>query len=123
MSIVYGSHPFYLQLQNNKFHGVFLLNSNAQEFVTTENTLTYRTIGGIMDIYIFLGPTAEEVIQQYHEVIGKPFMPPFWGLGWHQCRLGYHNLTAVQTVVEKYKLHGTQQRFYMGPNTISSTTS
>ena len=30
--------------------------------------LTYRTIGGILDISIFLGPTPEQVIQQYHQV-------------------------------------------------------
>ena len=31
--------------------------------------LTYRTIGGILDIYIFLGPTPENVVQQYTEVM------------------------------------------------------
>jgi hypothetical protein len=32
--------------------------------------LTYTTIGGIVDLYIFTGPTAEEVIEQYWNVIG-----------------------------------------------------
>ena len=27
--------------------------------------LTYRTIGGILDFYIFMGPSLEEVVQQY----------------------------------------------------------
>ncbi len=27
--------------------------------------LTYRTIGGVLDFYMFLGPTPENVVQQY----------------------------------------------------------
>lgn len=32
--------------------------------------LTWVTIGGILDIYIFLGPDPQSVVRQYHEVIG-----------------------------------------------------
>lgn len=30
--------------------------------------LTYRTIGGVLDFYVFLGPTPENVIKQYTQV-------------------------------------------------------
>lgn len=30
--------------------------------------VTYRTIGGIFDFYVFLGDTPEQVVQEYLEV-------------------------------------------------------
>jgi len=43
--------------------------------------VTFRTIGGILDIRIFIGPTPSDVINQYTNVIGRPMLPPYWGLG------------------------------------------
>ena len=61
---------------------------------------------GILDFYFFLGPEPEAVIQQYQEVIGRPHMPPYWGLGFHQCRWGYHDLQEVEDVVNNYTAFG-----------------
>ena len=71
--------------------------------------LTYRSIGGILDFYIFLGPGPDEVIQQYTEVIGHPFMPPYWGLGFHLCRWGYGSANKTLAVVKKMKAAGIPQ--------------
>jgi alpha-glucosidase (family GH31 glycosyl hydrolase) len=100
--------------------GVLIFNSNAQDYIfsqfnATQALLTYRTIGGILDLFFFAGPTPEEVIQQYQTVIGKPYMPPYWGLGfqvsclslWSElkrftflvllqlCRYGYNTLANM----------------------------
>ncbi|KFP18506.1 Lysosomal alpha-glucosidase, partial [Egretta garzetta] len=88
---LYGAHPFYLLMEEGgDAHGVFLLNSNAMEVALQPAPgLTWRTIGGVLDFYIFLGPDPNMVIQQYQQVIGFPAMPPLWALGFHLCRWGY----------------------------------
>jgi alpha-glucosidase (family GH31 glycosyl hydrolase) len=45
-----------------------------------------RTIGGILDLYLFLGPSPEAVVSQYTEAVGRYYVPPYWALGFHLCR-------------------------------------
>ncbi|XP_065907370.1 uncharacterized protein [Dysidea avara] len=100
---LYGSHPFYMDLrQSGKAHGVYLRNSNGMDVVYGDNFLTYRVIGGLLDFYFFLGPTPELVLQQYQEVIGAPRLPPYWALGFHQCRYGYHSVEALYEVITNF---------------------
>ena len=98
-----GSHPFYLEMRpSGTAHGVYLRNSNGMDVVLEANSLTYHTIGGVLDFYFFLGPSPEGVIQQYQEVIGRPRMPPYWALGFHNCRYGYPNVATLEAVVANY---------------------
>ena len=56
---------------HTNFHGHFFFNSNAMDVdLQPLPAITYTTIGGILDLYLFTGPTAEDVIQQYWDVIG-----------------------------------------------------
>lgn len=65
--------------------------------------LTYRTVGGILDFYVFTGPTPAEVVQQYLDVIGLPYMPPYWGLGFHLCRWGYESADKMKAVIKRMR--------------------
>lgn len=99
----YGVHPYYMALeQDGSAHGVLLLNSNAMD-VTFQPlpALTYRTIGGILDFYVFLGPTPELVTQQYTELIGRPVMVPYWALGFQLCRYGYQNDSEIASLYDE----------------------
>lgn len=102
---LYGAHPFYLMMENDgKSHGVFLLNSNAMDVILQPSpAITWRTIGGIIDMYVFMGPTPGEVIQQYTDVIGHTFMPPYWSLGFHLCRWGFKNTNETLEIVKKLR--------------------
>eukprot|EP01080_Neovahlkampfia_damariscottae_P000616 gene616-8120_t len=102
---LYSSHPFYIEKRKSTAYGVFLLNSNAQNVHLNKNKIKYNTIGGVLDFYVFTGPTPDSVLTQYQEVIGKPHLPAYWTLGWHQCRYGYKSLQETKEVWENYAKH------------------
>ncbi|CAF2051540.1 unnamed protein product [Rotaria magnacalcarata] len=107
----YGSHPFYLVMEqtsnsdqspSGNMHGVLLLNSNAMDYTfSSVPSLTMRTIGGILDFFVFLGPKPEQVVQQYTWLVGRSILPPYWSLGFQLARWDYGNLTHMQHVVKR----------------------
>ncbi|XP_033832313.1 sucrase-isomaltase, intestinal [Periophthalmus magnuspinnatus] len=104
----YGVHPFYMGLENTAdTHGVLLLNSNAMD-VTFQPTpaITYRTLGGILDFFMVLGPTPEMVVEEYTALIGRPVLPAYWSLGFQLCRYGYANDTEIKNLYEDMKAAG-----------------
>ncbi|XP_030650308.1 maltase-glucoamylase, intestinal [Chanos chanos] len=104
----YGVHPFYMGLESsNHAHAVLLLNSNAMD-VTVQPTpaLTYRTLGGILDFYMMLGPTPEQVVQEYTDLIGRPVLPAYWSLGFQLCRYGYVNDQEISDLYHDMRAAG-----------------
>ncbi|XP_041960066.1 lysosomal alpha-glucosidase [Alosa sapidissima] len=108
---LYGVHPFYLCMESDgSAHGFFLLNSNAMDVVLQPApAVTWRTIGGILDFYVFTGPDPSAVIGQYLEVIGRPAMPVYWAMGYHLCRWGYKSSNATWDVVKTMRNYGMPQ--------------
>ncbi|XP_031787365.1 lysosomal alpha-glucosidase [Nasonia vitripennis] len=100
---LYGSHPFYMVVEKTgKAHGVLFLNSNAMDIILQPTpAITFRSIGGIFDIYFFTGPTPADVLKQYSEIVGKPFLPPYWSLGFHLCKYGYGTLEKTKAVWQR----------------------
>uniref|UniRef100_A0A914ZIJ3 P-type domain-containing protein n=2 Tax=Parascaris univalens TaxID=6257 RepID=A0A914ZIJ3_PARUN len=105
---LYGVYAFYVCVENDgNAHGAVIVNSNPQDITTGPGPhMVYRTIGGMLDIYFFPGPTPEEVIQQYEALVGKPMMPAYWALGFQLSRYGYANLSDQQAIIKRNREAG-----------------
>ncbi|KAK4193285.1 family 31 putative glycoside hydrolase [Podospora australis] len=123
---IYGTHPIYLDTRyfttdesgkltyapdatdttvkyQSYTHGVFLRNAHAHEVVLQPSDITWRTLGGSIDLYFYSGPKAEDVTTAYQKsTVGLPAMQQYWALGFHQCRWGYNNWTQLQEVVDSF---------------------
>lgn len=105
---LYGTHPFYLMIEDEETfktsdaHGVLLFNNNLQDVVLQPTPgVNYRTTGGILDFFIYLGKDPQDVISQHLDVVGRFDLPPFWSLGFQLCKWGYLNLQHVKDVVNR----------------------
>ncbi|KAF1347526.1 glycosyl hydrolases family 31-domain-containing protein [Delphinella strobiligena] len=128
---LYGNHPFYLDtryyevsatsgnltlltgntIDNATYvsysHGAYLRNSHGMEALMQPNNITWRTLGGSIDLYFFDGPTAADVTKQYQiGAVGLPAAQQYWTFGYHQCRWGYKNWTEVEDVVNNFAAFG-----------------
>ncbi|CAG2179166.1 unnamed protein product, partial [Oppiella nova] len=66
-----------------------------------EPALSLKTLGGVLDFFVFLGDNPEHVIQLYTSVIGRQTMPPFWALGYQLCRYGYTGTKNLREVIDR----------------------
>ena len=103
---MYSSMPYYLQMVDGAAHGALLMNSNGMDVQLSKDSLTFKTIGGIFDLYVFSGSSPAAVVDQYTQIVGRPTMMPYWSLGFHNCKYGYENIQQVEDVVANYSAAG-----------------
>ena len=106
-SNMYSSQPFYMVIDEaGHAFGSLFYNSNAMSATVNPTSITMRSTGGIIDVWIFIGPLPEDVIHQYHQLINPAVQIPYWSLGWHQCRYGYKNVSVLTQVFNNYTAYG-----------------
>ncbi len=60
---------------------------------------------GVIDLFLFSGPTPANSIAQYMSLTGLPIMPPKFSVGYHQCRWNYKSEEDVAQVNEGFDKH------------------
>lgn len=109
----HSTHPMYLETRygngTSLSHGVYARNAHGQDWLLRDQRVTYHTIGGSFDLYFVSGPTPKKVISQYQTgIVGTPYVPAYWHLGFFQVRWGYQNWTNLQSVVDLYSQQNIQ---------------
>ncbi|KAI1307608.1 Lysosomal alpha-glucosidase [Halotydeus destructor] len=100
----YGTQPFYMMVEDGQAncHGVLFFNNHPQDIMLQPTpAVTYKSIGGIFDFIIYLGPSAKDVVRQHVSLIGKPDLPPYWGLGFQLSKYGYGSLDETKKVMQR----------------------
>lgn len=115
---LYGAIPFMQAHKKDSSVGVFWLNG-AETWVDivkakeSKNPLAIGTSAkkttqthwisesGVMDVFVFLGPTPQDLTKTYGELTGTTAMPQEFAIGYHQCRWNYVSDDDVKDVDRK----------------------
>lgn len=112
---LYGAIPFMQAHRKDSTVGVFWLNA-AETWIdivkqkVSSNPMSLGTEGdidtethwisesGLLDVFVFLGPSPKDVVAQYSELTGYTHLPQHFALGYHQCRWNYVSDEDVKNV-------------------------
>ncbi len=120
---LYGAIPFMQAHRPGSTVGVFWLNAaemwidivkekeqNNPMALGGESSTSTKTHwiaeSGLLDVFVFLGPTTQDVLQKYGELTGYTALPQESALGYHQCRWNYVSDDDVKDVDRKMDKFG-----------------
>lgn len=112
--------PTYLGLHQQGSYLVFYENMFPGNITFNEMATVSFEAGALR--YYFTAGTPAQVLDRYTELTGRPPLPPYWTLGYHQSRWGYYTEANVRKTAQAFQDHDlplsaihldidTQQRF------------
>ena len=119
---LYGAIPFMQAHRKDSTVGVFWLNA-AETWIdivkrkVSSNPLSlgigakidtethWFSESGLLDVFVFMGPTARDVVSQYSELTGYTQLPQQFAIAYHQCRWNYVTDEDVKDVDKKMDRH------------------
>lgn len=119
---LYGSIPFMQAHRKDSTVGVFWLNG-AETWIDvikekeahnplslgigskTDTKTHWFSESGLIDVFVFLGPTPKDVTKAYGELTGYTQLPQEFSIAYHQCRWNYNTDEDVKDVDRKMSKH------------------
>lgn len=119
---LYGAIPFMQAQKKDSTVGVFWLNAAETWIDVTKSTDSANPLSlgigsktstqthwisesGLLDVFIFLGPTPQDVIGAYADLTGYSQLPQQFATAYHQCRWNYVTDEDVRDVDRKFDKH------------------
>ncbi|PWV01516.1 putative alpha glucosidase II subunit [Trypanosoma cruzi] len=105
---LYGTIPFLLAHSSKISTGVLFLNSAGMRVEVQEGELIgcqWTVECGLVDVFFFPGPTPSMVQKQHASITGNTMLPPYFSLGYHQCRWNYRSTNDCLNVDQGFDRH------------------
>lgn len=106
---LYGAIPFVMAYAASTTTGVLFLNpSDTNVHISGANAAPacqWKPEAGVIDLFFLPGPTPSKVQQQHASLTGATVMPPYFSLGYHQCRWNYMSTKDSLSVDEGFDQH------------------
>jgi alpha-glucosidase len=104
---LYQSIPFFIGIHSKVTYGIFLDNSFRTKFnfgaSTDETFSSFSAADGEMNYYLFGASTIAGIIRDYTWLTGRMTMPPYWSLGYQQCRWSYFPESQVLNIAQQFR--------------------
>jgi alpha 1,3-glucosidase len=75
---------------------------NKKQSESTSTQTHWISEAGVLDVFVFFGPTTKDILRQYTRLTGAPAMPQMFAIGYHQCRWNYINQRDVLDVDKQF---------------------
>jgi len=115
----YASFPVYVAMSPGYSYGVFLdspafsvfsfndpdIKKGYQSVFKDESfASSFGTFGTTFNLYIYTG-TPKEILEKFTSMTGRPYLPPLWAFGFHQCKYSYMDENAVRAVAKNFETY------------------
>ena len=104
---LYVTIPFYIGIHDNLCYGIFLDNSFQTKFnfgASTDDTFSFfSAVNGELKYYFFGVKNIPGIIRDYTWLTGRMKLPPYWSLGYQQCRWSYYPESEVLELANTFR--------------------
>jgi alpha-glucosidase len=104
---LYVTIPFYIGIHDDLPYGIFLDNSYQTKFnfgASTDDKFSFfSAVDGEMKYYFFGASNISGIIRDYTWLTGRMHLPPYWSLGYQQCRWSYYPESEVLGLANTFR--------------------